>query len=160
MVASDTRYRFRHIRVLDALSELADKDFIGTDNAGASRLVEAFFKVIPEINAHLGKIVGALDTGAYEFGQLRKHVTYYLQEGIVPSTITIEVDKGETEQAIPSSVALLNCFACFYLEHIEKLMARVEGHEAETAEKRVYWTRKLESWTSKALEDIALLGEP
>ena len=100
----------RHVRILEALSELGDKDFIGADNTGAAPLVEAFFKVIPKINAHLGRIVGALDTGVHEFGQLRKHITYYFREGIVPSTIKIEVSKDKSEQAIPSSVALLNCF--------------------------------------------------
>ena len=39
-------------------------------------------------------------------------------------------------------------------------MGRVEGQDKECAERRVYWIRKLESWTSKALEDIALLSEP
>ena len=147
----------RHVRVLDALSVLADKEFIGADNAAAP-LVEAFFKVIPEINEQLGKIVGSLDSGAYEFGHLREDVSRYLQEGIVPSTITVQISGGGTQQATPSGVALLNCFACFYLEHTEKLMARVEGQNADSAERRVYWIRKLESWTSKALEDIVLLG--
>ena len=105
----------------------------------------------------MGKIIGALDSGVHEFGQLRKHVADYLQEGIVPSTIRIEVGEGESEQAMPNSVALLNCFTCFYLENIEKLMGRVEDQDPNSPEKRVYWIRKLESWTSKALEDIALL---
>jgi hypothetical protein len=147
----------RSVRVLDSLMTLDNDDFIVTEEPGRKLLVEAFFNVIPEISAHLGKIVGTLDPGVYEFGQMRKHVFDYLQEGIVPSTITIEVGEGETEQAIPSSVALLNCFTCFYLEHIEKLMGRVQDQDPNSAEKRVYWIRKLESWTAKALEDIALL---
>jgi hypothetical protein len=147
----------RSVRVLDSLMALNDKDFTATEEPGRKLLVEAFFKIIPEISSHLGKIIGSLDPGAHEFGQLRKHVAYYLQEGIVPSTIRIEVAGGESEQAIPSSVTLLNCFTCFYLENIEKLMSRVEDQDPNSAEKRVYWIKKLESWTSKALEDIALL---
>ncbi len=147
----------RSVRVLDSLMALNDNDFIATEEPGRKLLVQAFFKIIPEISGHLGKIIGTLDPGVHEFGQLRKHVADYLQEGIVPSTIRIEIGGGQSEQAIPSSVALLNCFTCFYLENIEKLMSRVEDQDPNSAEKRVYWIRKLESWTSKALEDIALL---
>jgi len=147
----------RSVRVLDSLMALDDNDFTVTEDPGRKTLVEAFFKVIPEISAHLGKIMGGLDPGVHEFGQLRTHVADYLQEGIVPSTIRIEVGNAESEQAVPSSVALLNCFTCFYLENVEKLMGRVEGQDPNSAETRVYWIRKLESWTSKALEDITLL---
>jgi hypothetical protein len=150
----------RSVRVLDSLLALDNNDFAVADDPRRKLLVEAFFKIIPEISGHLGKIVGGLDPGVYEFGQLRKHVHLYLQEGIVPSTIKIQVGERGIKQAIPSSVALLNCFTCFYLEHIEKLMRRIEGQDPGSAKDRVYWIRKLEGWTSKALEDIALIGEP
>ncbi len=150
----------RYVRVLDSLSDLADSDFIDADDAGTAPLVEAFFKIIPEINSHLGKIVRSLDVGVHEFGQLREPITRYLREGIVPSTITIEVGNQRSQQVVPSSITLLNCFACFYLEHVEKLMSRIEGQDPDSAEQQAYWVRKLESWTSKALEDIALLKEP
>jgi hypothetical protein len=140
--------------------KLADNDFIDADDVGTAPLVEAFFKIIPEINTHLGKIVGALDTGVHEFGQLRLHITHYLQEGIVPSTIRIQVGDGESQQVTPSAVALLNSFACFYLENIEKLMDRIDEQNPNSAKQRVHWIRKLESWTSKALEDVALFNKP
>jgi hypothetical protein len=149
----------RYMHVLDALSELEDKDFIDSADTGSDPLVKAFFKVIPEINSHLGKIVGSLDTGVHECGQLREHIAHYLQEGIVPSTLRIQIRDEDAQQATPSSVALLNGFACFYLENIEKLMDRIELQDRESAKDRVYWIRKLESWTSKALEDITLLNE-
>ncbi len=149
----------RYVRVLDSLMALDDSDFAGADEAGRLPLVQAFLKIIPEISTHLGKIVGSLDTGVHEFAQLRKHVNRYLQEGIVPSTITIKAGKQRYQQVFPSSIVLLNCFACFYLEHIEKLMSRIEAQDPNSTEQRMRWTRKLESWTSKALEDIALLSE-
>jgi hypothetical protein len=150
----------RSVRVLDSLMALDDNDFVVADEPGRKLLVEAFFKIIPEISAHLGKIIGALDPGVHEFGQLRKHVADYLREEIVPSTITIEDKRAQSQLVVPGSVALLNCFTCFYLEHVENLMRRVEGQDPDSAEQRVYWIRKLESWTSKTLEDIALFNEP
>jgi hypothetical protein len=147
----------RSVRVLESLMALDNNDFAVAEEPGRKLLVEAFFNIIPEISSRLGEIISALDPGVHEFGHLRKHVADYLQEGIVPSTIRIETGKEESEQAVPSSIALLNCFTCFYLEQIEKLMGRVEDQDPDSAEKRVYWIRKLESWTSKALEDVALL---
>lgn len=149
----------RYLRVLESLSDLGDNDFIDADDVGTAPLVEAFFKIIPEINSHLGRIVGSLDTGVHEFGQLREHITHYLQEGIVPSTITIQVGSDESQQVTPSAVALLNSFACFYLENVERLMDRVEGQDKNSLERRIHWIRKLEGWTSKALEDITLSSE-
>src|SRR6266849_4279755 len=150
----------RSVRVLEALMRLDDNDFVNADDIGRKPLIQAFFKILPEITGQLGHLVGAIDTGVHEFDQLRKHVGAYLREGIVPSTITIEDRPGETQQITPGSVALLNCFTCFYLEHIEKLMGRVEGQSPTSAEQRVYWFRKLESWTSKALVDITLFSQP
>jgi hypothetical protein len=149
----------RYVSVLDSLSHLADDDFIDTDDALTAPLVKAFFKVVPEINAHLGKIMDSSDTGVHEFGQLRKHITQYLQEGIVPSTIRIEVRNEESRQFTPSAIAILNTFACFYLESVEKLMDRIEDQNPNLAERRVHWIRKLESWTAKALEDVTLVQE-
>ena len=150
----------RSVRVLEALMELDDSDFVDADDIERKMLVQAFFKILPEIAVKLGELVGALDTGVHEFGQLRKHVGNYLREGIVPSTITIEDEQGHSQLIIPGSIALLNCFTCFYLEHMESLMHRVKDQDPDSAEQRVYWIRKLESWTSKALEDIALVSEP
>src|SRR6266849_4357688 len=150
----------RSVRVLEALMGLDDTDFVNAEDIGRKPLIQAFFKILPEITGQLGHLVGAIDTGVHEFDQLRKHVGAYLREGIVPSTITIEDRPGETQQITPGSVALLNCFTCFYLEHIEKLMGRVEGQSPTSAEQRVYWFRKLESWTSKALVDITLFSQP
>jgi hypothetical protein len=97
----------RSVRVLDALMMLDDSDFVDADDVGRKRLVQAFFKVLPEITGQLGKLVGTLDTGVHEFDQLRKHVGYYLREGIVPSTIIIEDGQGQSQQVTPSSVTLL-----------------------------------------------------
>jgi hypothetical protein len=38
-------------------------------------------------------------------------------------------------------------------------MRRVADQDPSSPDQRLYWIRKLESWTSKALEDIALFGE-
>jgi len=80
----------RYVRVLESRVALDDNQINGKID-GENPMVEAFFKILPEISAHLGKITGKLDSGVHEFGQLREHVTAYLKEGIVPSTVNIEV---------------------------------------------------------------------
>jgi len=146
----------RYVRVMDLLSALTDNDFIEAEDT-RKLLIDAFFKVIPEINTQLGRIVGGLDTGVHDFVQLREHIAHYLQEGIVPSTITID---GQPQPATPTAVTVLNSFALFYLENIEKLMNRVADENLNSAKRRVHWAKKLESWTSKALEDITLFSRP
>jgi len=42
-------------------------DHIFRTDLGRKSLVEAFFKILPEITGHLGKLVGALDPGVHEF---------------------------------------------------------------------------------------------
>ena len=149
----------RSIRVLDSLMAIEDDTFANADQSGKEPLVQAFIKIIAEIWNHLGKIAGKLDPGVHEFGEIYKHVVPYLQEGIVPSTIIIEKSGTQPVVAKPGSVALLNCFACFYLEHVENLMTRVADQDPNVPDQRLHWIRKLESWTSKALEDIVLFGE-
>jgi hypothetical protein len=149
----------RSVRVLDSLMALDDNDFANADESGRKPLVQAFLKVVPEISTHLGTVTGSLDAGVHEFSELHKDIDLYLCEGIIPSTIMIGTSEKGSTRVTPSEVVLLNCFACFYLTRLEDLMRRVEGQSAGSAENRVYWTRKLESWTAKALEDAALLGD-
>jgi hypothetical protein len=148
----------RSVRVLEALMELKDEDFVEAEEVGRRPLIHAFFQIVPEISSQLGKLVGALDPGVHEFGQLRQYVGYYLREGIVPSTITVDDKSAQSRLVIPSSVTLLNCFTCFYLEQIDELMQRIEGQDLGSPQQRLYWTRKLEGWTSKALVDITLFN--
>jgi hypothetical protein len=96
----------RSVRVLDSLMAIDDNDFSVADDPSRKLLVEAFFKIIPEISTHLGKIMGSLDPGVHEFGQLRKHVADYLREGIVPSTITIENEQGQSQKITPTRYTL------------------------------------------------------
>lgn len=149
----------RYIRVLEALIALDDQEFTTGETDEKRLLVEAFYKIIPEVSAQLGKVTGNLDSKVHEFGQINEDAMAYLEEGIVPSTINIEVEKDKFQRVTPSSICLVNCSACFYLGHIDKLMLRIEMQDTECTMQRVAWVRKLESWTAKALEDVALLNE-
>jgi hypothetical protein len=91
----------RSVRVMEALMELSDGDFVNADDLERRPLVQAFFKIVPEISRQLGEIIGPLETGVHEFSQLRKHMSSYLREGIVPSTITIE-EGGNPSKSFPA----------------------------------------------------------
>ena len=149
----------RYIRVMDALSALDDDtSFVDPKDGINKRLVESFLKVLPEVGTLLGKLMGSLDPGVHEFSELYIDIRAYFSEGIVPSTIVSDRAGNEPVVIRPPGMALLNSFACFYLGDIEKIMNRV-GQKPTSIEQRVYWSKKLESWTSKALEDIALFSE-
>jgi len=146
----------RSARTLEASLSVGEADFIAVEADQRKPLVEAFTRVLPEISSQLGKIAGAWDTGVYQFAELWTTIAEYLDQGVVPSSINVRTGPGKYEIAIPSALTLVNASFRYYLERIEKLMSAVKDQDPTVAEKRVYWINRLQSWTAKALEDIAL----
>jgi hypothetical protein len=82
----------------------------------------------------------------------------------VPSTVVIEksaiapgVEAG-SEVRYPGFVAILNASYKFYLESLPALIDRIEESESTSCFDRNVWTKRLESWTMKAIEDSELLA--
>lgn len=102
-------------------------------------------------------VTDGIDSRLHEYIELRKPIAEYLGNGIVPSTLIVREPGGALRQVQPTAITLLNASYRFYLEGVEDLMARIEYQDLSSARDRALWMRKVENWTAKALEDVALL---
>jgi hypothetical protein len=151
----------RHRDVMRLLLEMDMEKFIEAEETAETRApqIRALWDIIPEINRELGVATDGLDPELREYGQLSRCIAEYLQSGIVPSTLNVEVAPGSYVEVHPTPMTLLNASFRYYLEGIEELMSKIKDQDPAVMKHRTFWMRRIESWTSKALEDISLIPE-
>jgi hypothetical protein len=150
----------RQCTVLKALLELSPNTFLEAERAaGGNRMafLKALLDVRPEVKKKVVEVTNGIDSRLNEYIELRKPIAEYLGNGIVPSTLIVREPSSELRQVHPTPITLLNASYQFYLEGVEDLMDRIEGQDLSSAHDRAVWMRKIENWTAKALEDVALL---
>ena len=150
----DSRHRVLLEQLLAADYSLFFNAEISMGGQGA--YVAALIDLIPEIKAQVVLITDGIDNHLHEFGLLWKAIGEYLADGVVPSSLLIEVDH-RFKEVHPSPVTLLNAGHRFCLEGTEELMSRINGQDLSSTDHRTVWMRRIENWTSKALEDVMLL---
>src|SRR5262249_19586153 len=80
-------------------------------------------------------------------------VQLYLSWGIVPSMLI-----HEQQEFVPDAVLLINAAYLFYLEGVSKLIERIKVDPKENqVPQRAKWSKRVEQWTLKSLEDLRLL---
>jgi hypothetical protein len=106
------------------------------------------------VHKQAADITADMVSGVEEFGLLHDKVEQYLHHGLVPSTIIqegIEVHPGFT--------TIVNAAYRVYLESLDELLAKIERVDGSPSpSERGWWTRRLETWTMKAVEDEGILG--
>jgi hypothetical protein len=112
---------------------------------------------MPQVREMVGTVTNGIDPQLSEFKILSKPIAEYLSQGIVPSTMNVEDQDGVVQQVRATPITLLNASYRFYLEGVEELMSKIEAQDLSSAQARAAWMRRIENWTSKALEDVALL---
>jgi len=151
----------RQCAVVRALLGLDFDNFIVAEEAvggnGAS-FVKALIDLMPQVRTELGNITAGIDLRLHEYSILWKPIAEYLRNGIVPSTLNIEDPAGKLQEVHATPIVLLNASYRFYLEGVEDLMVRIKDQHPSSARERAAWMKRIESWTTKALEDVALLG--
>lgn len=150
----------RQCTVLRALLELNPDTFIeAEDAAGGERtpFVKALFDVRPQVKKQVGNVTNGIDSRLQEYRFLCTPIAEYLSNGIVPSTLNVTDLDGSPLQVHASPITLLNASYRFYLEGVEELMSRIKDQNLASARDRTAWMRRIENWTTKALEDVALL---
>jgi hypothetical protein len=147
----------RSVAILGVLVTIPNEEFLKIETTERRPLLEAFLQIIPEISSQLGKITSGLDVGAHQFGNLWPVMEQYFDNGIVPSTINVDVGNGIIEQAHPSAVTIINAAFRYYLEKLDNLMLRIKNQDIQSIETRSYWINKVQSWAAKALEDVSLI---
>jgi len=153
----------RQCAVLRGLLELNPDRFVEAEQAaadGRAPFVKALFDVMPEVKKQLGDATDGIDPRLHEYGLLWKPIAEYLRHGIVPSTLNVQTEPGQYQQVHPTPITLLNASYRFYLEGVEGLMSTIKGQNLSSPQDRGAWMRRVENWTAKALEDVALLRSP
>lgn len=101
--------------------------------------------IVPAIRALVQQLAPGATAAAERFRGTRKTIEDCLKVGVVPHSST---------SSPPDPVSIINSAFCFYLTSLPNVVTEFEGRRAESdVEKQSKWTKKLEDWTLKAIED-------
>lgn len=117
--------------------------------SGDPILVSMFLdNVVPEIRNLVHEVTLPAASSAKQFTKDREAVEKCLMAGVVPHG-------QEGPQLNP--ISIINAAFLFYLTSLPDLIEKFEGAEAKTdVESHSKWTRRLEMWTMKAIDDSRL----
>jgi hypothetical protein len=151
-----------HIGILSSCLELKPSSFTfeGIVAPQGEMLINAFCRAVEAIEGEAASVAKNLlniegqarEVG--EFSELGDKIATYLCHAVVPSSIYFR-----DGFRIPTPVVLLNAAHLFYLSGIEDLMANTDKPDSTKIEQRELWMERIENWTTKGLEDIALPRE-
>jgi hypothetical protein len=151
----------RECAVIGALLDLKFDTFIEAEETSEQRrdpFVRALIDILPQTRKQVGDITDGIDVRLHEYSLLYDEIAEYLSNGVVPSTLNTKDSAGTLHKVHPSPITLLNASYRFYLQGVEGLMARIKGQNPSSPHDRTAWMRRIEHWTMKALEDVALLS--
>jgi hypothetical protein len=139
-------------KLLEGLANLSPSSYtfyFDEQTVGPKKLVRAFLDmVIPAIRKLVRQITPEVGSAVRRFTQDRGAVEQCLRAGVVPHTTT---------RGTPDPVSLINAAFCYYLTSLPNLVKRFE--EAKDHDKvsvHSLWTKRLEMWTMKAIEDAQM----
>jgi hypothetical protein len=152
-----------YVRVLEVADKIDDTNFtfgvIPSDNTyDPTKIVESFFGILPSILDNLDRITVGIQDGAALWKSTGKLIEEYLKNGVVPSSL---IPENGSDPVFPSPVALINASYRFYadVESLPKLLSSIEGMNCNSIGDLSYWSRRVEMWTTKAIEDVILLAK-
>jgi hypothetical protein len=91
-----------------------------------------------------------------EYHDLRETLEEYFKRGIVPSSIPVA---GEERPRCPKPIVILNVAYKFYLENLNDLIKGIKHGDPLSVKHRHEWTRRIEMWAMKAVDDYLLLNK-
>ena len=116
--------------------------------------MKLFFRVAEQLDGLCFEQLGVASKSSVEFGQLGETVERYLSRGVVPSTLNVD---GIVKR--PSEATLINASRRFNLVGLKTLLDNLDSPQSVSARTYAKWSRQVESWILKALEDVELLKE-
>jgi hypothetical protein len=145
-----------YVDVLRIAASVDDKKFLFLTNEQDESFDDATLRGFFALTSMLEKVITEatrdLDSGVSEYDKFAELIENYLLRTVVPSTVF----DGQNHW-YPGTVALLNSSMKFSLESLEQLMNNVKGQKTFLAGHRSRWASRVESLTSKAIEDYYLL---
>lgn len=143
-------------KLLESVQKMDSSSFVfpfGVDLQ--AQFVDCLNRLIAEIYTVIEGSLKGLDPGVAEYSRLNTTVKDYLLEGVVPSTI---LEPGSGKRSVPDTVTVLNSAYQLYLDNLPELIERIEGQDPASVEHRARWTKNLENWTLKTLDDLGLIS--
>jgi hypothetical protein len=123
--------------------------YIDERTRGPQKLVDGFLDhVVPAIRKLVLQVTPDNRAAVRRFKKVRSSIEDCLRAGVVPHS---------TDPGALDPVSIINATFCFYLTALPEVVRQFEGAKAENnvaAHSR--WTRRLEMWTMKAIEDAQM----
>ena len=137
-----------YITLINNAIQLDDKDFSATEFQFGKHALKAFLSIVEGLHEKVDAALGTLSTGVDEFKLHRERVTDSLLNCSVPTTSEIDGKRH------PSMVVIINAAYDVYLNSLDQLLNRIDKQKPSKIQDRVFWSRQLEAWASKAIEDL------
>jgi hypothetical protein len=120
--------------------------YVDDQTPGPQSLVDTFLdSVVPAIRKLVRQITVTPTRAVKRFELDRRNIENCLKVGVVPHSNTSRQ---------PDPVSIINSAFCFYLTSLPNVIEQFEGAEAKNDIRiRSLWTKRLEMWTMKAIED-------
>jgi hypothetical protein len=147
------RFKMKFAQAL-AKADSSSAEVIGLQPRLGSAISEVIGNVLPSIHkAVKSKTQSCAPRGAKSREFLRYHslIEGCLVNGIVPSAV-IQSDRSE-----PGPCSIINAAYVVYTKRVDELMRRLEGTNPSDPVDRIKWQKKIELWTTKAVDDCNLM---
>jgi len=150
-----------YLQTLETAGELSDEEFLiqpvplqsktGSEKVDVKGLFIEFLQgVLSEVDA----ATATVPNGAMLWMDAGDLIEKYLVNGTVPSTL---IPSEGAKPIIPETVSLLNASYRFYVQSVPNLITKIEGADNSQIGDTSYWSKRVEMWTAKAVEDVDLL---
>jgi hypothetical protein len=141
-----------YISLLSDASNLNDSIFTFSDNRGGiERLaLSGFYSMLNRVHDLARSAISGVPSCLGDFRRDKTLIQDVISVGIVPSRLVEEA----ASVRIPNTVSLVNAAYLFYLERLDDLIDQVDSTDRNCLHCRSHWSRNVESWTTKALEDV------
>jgi hypothetical protein len=150
--------RVQQIELLTRLAVLPASDyrysFYDSPVIG-KHLVEAFLSILPTVRRLVRGSFKGPSRAVRDFRTWNPLISQALNHGVVPSRVI-----RRKKEEFPSPEAVVNSAFCFYLKNLPafvKTIRTIPEQRPDSPEHRAKWSRRLQLWTLKALEDHRLL---
>ena len=148
-----------YVDVLRSSISVHEKKFTfqTTEQGYADETLKALFNLAPHVRSLAADVMkdstgSPLDCGVADYSRFGGLVGEYLGKAVSPSTVF----DGKNHW-YPNTITLLNASMKFYLQSLEELMKGIKDQKTTLAGHRSRWIKRVESLTSKAIEDCHLL---
>jgi dCTP deaminase len=151
----------QYIATLRAADGLRDREFIypkGFDPVSRTELRAIFTDIVQRVIEELNNATRRIPSVATKWEHQSDLIEKYLENGVVPSTL---IPNSVDEPIVPDPIAILNSSYRFYICGLSRLISKIENANDKRVGDCSEWSKRLEMWAAKAVEDVGLLdGKP